>query len=57
MCSFCVKISENLDQELLIRTEKTKVRRNAEYSYMAQNEDKSAMKKYGLKKRVVKEWM
>jgi len=57
MCSFCVNISENLDQKLLIRTEKTKVRRNAEYFYMAQDENKSAMKKYGLEMRVVKESM
>lgn len=49
MCSFCVKISENLDQELLIRTEKTKVRRNADCFYMAQDEK--------MERGVVKEWL
>jgi len=47
MCSFCVRISENLDHELVIRAEKTEVRRSAEY--MAQNEkvEKRVVKKIG----------
>jgi hypothetical protein len=33
----------------------TKARHNAEYFYLSQDEGKSAMKKYGMEKRVVKE--
>jgi DNA-binding PadR family transcriptional regulator len=51
------RLLENLEQDLLIRTEETKARGNIECFYLAQDEGKSAMRKYEGEKRVVKEWM